>query len=314
VNEAREARLQKFFATAMERQIIYCLKELGTPKPWTEDSQFNTWYFCNVFRTQDTVTKWIIKNICEKYVDDTTLWKKVIIARRLSRIESLEAVRVGGGFEDISLAKPILQKMAALGQPIITNAFVMGIPDPSLGTNKIDYIFNLLDFYQKSCVPAVDFCISIEHAVDVLKMAPNMGGFLSYEVATDFTYCGQYLANAPDKNTWANPGPGCVRGANYVETGDPHMHVVKASNALEYMRSYYYRWKAYNDFHLKAACVEAELRFYKNSRTQVSHDDWNRIVTMLEAFNNLSMREVEHWLCEFDKHERVGKNKRTYPL
>jgi hypothetical protein len=297
-------RLKKFFETAKERQIIYTLKELGRPRPWTQDSQFNTWYFCNVFRRNDKVTKWIIENVIRKYESHEDLWKKIILARRLSRISSMDYLATYGGFDSLGKAKRLLWYLKEMGQPILTNAFVMGIPDPSLGSNKIDFIFNLIDFYEKRGIE--DFLVgnrSIESVTRFLMSAPNMGGFLSYEIATDFTYS-RYLYDATDKMTWANPGPGCKRGLNVIEFGDPDFKNVDDKTALTDMRSILGIWKIEVENNIEKWIQEAKIR---------ANTDLDYVEALMGDFLNLSMREVEHWLCEFDKHERTRPNKRTYP-
>jgi hypothetical protein len=306
----RNGRIEKFFQTAFERQIIYVLKEHGAKRPWTEDNQFNTWYFCNVFRYQDKVTKWIIQNIIERYAGDKDLWKKIIVARRLSRIESMEAVGKAGGFVDLEQGRVILKKMVHLGLPIITNAFVQGIPDPCLGTNKIDYMYNLIKFYEDmNILPNAATCGWIQTCTENLMLAPNMGGFLSYEVASDFTYSTQYLKDAKDRLTWANAGPGAIRGLNVIETGFADGHIVNQANSLEYMREVLKEWEDYIGKHFAEYTAEAKSRLGEEPSLIPTKVD-----KIMGAFLDISMREVEHWLCEFDKHERVGKNKRKYPL
>jgi len=298
-------RLKKFFETAFERQIIYAQKELGCPKPWTNDSQFNTWYFCNVFRKQDKVTKWIIKNIIENYALDDNLWKKIILARRISKIEPMQALLSVNGFDDLAQGQKFLHQYAESGLPISTNAFVIGIPDPTLGTNKIDYTFNLIDFYEEQGLPLLlDDSDSVQEVTEWLQCAPNMGGFMSYEVATDFTYVDRYLHGASDLLTWANPGPGCLRGINLIEHGSADMRMIKAKDALLYMKGYLSAWREYVGLNLEQYACDIQLR----TRNLFSPEAY------LLPFASVTMREVEHWLCEFDKHERNRANKRTYPL
>lgn len=299
------ARLKKFFETAKERQIIYTLKTLGLPRPWTQDSQFNTWFFCNVFRRNDKVTAWILQNILHKYWDDKDLWKKILLARRLSRMESMQFLFDKGGFDDFEKARILLYALKENGLPIVTNAFVMGIPDPSLGSNKIDYMFNLMDFYENIGIEKfLEDCPTIEQTTRFLMRAPNMGGFLSYEVATDFTYS-RYLQDAKDINTWANPGPGCRRGLNVILTGDANTGPRMTENdVLSCMRQIYALWQIEIANSFDAWVDEASYRAgLTDHRPQI----------LMADFRRLTMREVEHWLCEFDKHERKGKNKRTYP-
>ena len=297
-------RLERFFETAKERQIIYIQKTLGMRRPWTMDSQFNTWFFCNVFRQLDKVTVWIKENIIDAYPDEQDLWAKIILARRLSRIESMEAVRKVGGYIDFERGKKALEYMKAVGLPIITNAFIMGIPDPSLGDNKLDYMFNLIDYYREQGIEAfLETKPNIEKTTKWLRRAPNMAGFLSYEVASDFTYS-RYLKDANDRYSWANPGPGAKRGLSVIRTGFPDMEKMNDDDAIELMEMIFLVWKDYIKEHLDDWMAEA------CRRVGTLNSDFAK--SAMSMFNRLTIREVEHWLCEFDKHERIGRNKRRY--
>lgn len=58
----RDGSVKGFFEFLEERQKIYLAKEAGKPRPWTKDPVLRDYFFCNVYREQDTVTKWIAEN------------------------------------------------------------------------------------------------------------------------------------------------------------------------------------------------------------------------------------------------------------
>jgi hypothetical protein len=99
-----------------------------------------------------------------------------------------------------------------------------------------------------------------------LEGYPFLGPFLSYELATDFrhTFVG-FRAN--DINTWANAGPGAMRGLN-------RMH----GRELTYT-SKRHDW-----------CLEMQ--------------ELLQIAGMRHSLD-FELREIEHSLCEYDKYERV---------
>ena len=54
---------------------------------------------------------------------------------------------------------------------------------------------------------------SLEDTWNKLRDYPYMGPFMAYEVVTDLRHT-HLLENATDIMTWANPGPGAMRGLN----------------------------------------------------------------------------------------------------
>lgn len=127
--------------------------------------------------------------------------------------------------------------------------------------------------------------VPLEYAWRLLLEHDGLGGFMAYEIVCDLRYT-YLLENAPDKLTWCNPGPGCIRGL--------------------------YR------------LVDEPFPKGNNSTSPPMPKDWqirmrNLLLHVQFKFPNFppfEMREIEHSLCEWDKMERAlwkdGKLKRTY--
>lgn len=60
--------------------------------------------------------------------------------------------------------------------------------------------------------------VSLHTLWEWLKNFYGLGAFMAYEVVTDLRHTA-LLDRAPDINTWANPGPGALRGANILIRG-----------------------------------------------------------------------------------------------
>lgn len=115
--------------------------------------------------------------------------------------------------------------------------------------------------------------LTLEEAWGFLNNDPNLvgwGPFMSYEVITDLRHT-RYLLNAPDRMTWANAGPGALRGLNRI-FDRPLKQKVKDPCA---------------EMNAILLCLNQE--FWPKGK------DWGE----------LEMRDVEHSLCEFDKYERA---------
>jgi hypothetical protein len=117
---------------------------------------------------------------------------------------------------------------------------------------------------------------SLEYCWKLLRDYPYMGPFMAYEVVTDlrFTYL---LSAANDKLTWANAGPGAMRGLNRL-TGRPLDFCQRSHNWCSEMVALY-------DIALERLPVNITFR------------------------NDLpyELREIEGGLCEFDKYSRIYK-------
>jgi hypothetical protein len=105
----------------------------------------------------------------------------------------------------------------------------------------------------------------------------NVGGFMAYEMVTDMRHTA-LLSDAQDIMTWANAGPGAIRGLTRLS-----MRARPARSATESMR------------------------------VLLAHS----ITERASHVPPLEMREIEHSLCEFDKYCRVkfgeGEPRSKYP-
>lgn len=112
---------------------------------------------------------------------------------------------------------------------------------------------------------------TLESVWEWLRKFPYLGDFMSYEIVTDLRHT-PLLDKAPDIMTWANPGPGAMRGINRLKG-----HALKTR-------------------HHKSVYIEEmkKLLFVSEDR-----ELWPKEYPVLE------MRDIEHSLCELDKYMRV---------
>ncbi len=139
------------------------------------------------------------------------------------------------------------------------------------GRIKCDYTVQILDAaYQRYGVRRCwSWPSTLEGWFDLLCELDGFGPFLAYEVVTDLTHT-HYLCHAPDLDTFANAGPGAVRGLNRL-AGRPLDATLEPAEALREMR---------------ALLRQAGRK-------------------LPPSFPTVHLREIEHSLCEFDKYERV---------
>lgn len=263
----------EYFRYARMRYQIFLDKEAGKPKPWTDDETLQRHRFCNIFREDDRVTKWVKENVRDRYAGHPRLLQAVAIARWFNRQTTLERLL------ELDLlvnwnTEAFLYHMHHV-RPIVTGAYMVKTPkgmDKHVGISwAIDHFIKDSEHLQARIEPGVT---TLEGFCEVVGSYRYLGPFLSYEIATDLRHT-PLLCDAPDIMTWANPGPGAARGINMV--------VHKKLNVITWSEE------------------------GRETMLQVMRE----LLAMSQDPNNWpsewpkwEMREVEHTLCEFDKWSR----------
>jgi len=287
-----------FFAYARARYQLMLDKEADFERPWTNDEILQTYRFCNVFREDDTTTKWIANNIREPLRDNPQdLVLALIIARWFNRIETLSLL--GGHWGEghpMSMrsmfdnwnSDEVRRRLTGIS-PLVTGAYIIKTPAKM---NKLEGLIQCIEQcksfgYPKEATIACGYSASLQTVTDILSKSPYLGPFMAYEVVTDLRHT-PLLDKAPDIMTWANPGPGCTRGLSRVY-GEP----------LDSLNRH------------KPSDVEVMQR-----RMQKLLKHSQRAAYWPHRFPKWDMRTVEHTLCEFDKYERTrlgeGRPKQKY--
>lgn len=259
-------------------------RSLGNPKPWTEDLILQKFRFCNVFREDDTTTKWFYENVRGPLSNSYDVLLATIIFRWFNRIETGKELLNGRQGETLfdnwssDDARAILKDR----KPVVTGAYIIKTPN---GMNKLDGVLWCIDQIAPVCQQLAHEIYegkSLKTACELLQKFPYMGPFMAYEVVTDLRHTG-LLMGAKDIDYWANPGPGAARGLGRV------LH----NNVDHFSRS---SVRDAND-------LQKGMRWLLNE----SRDGTNWPI----HWRRWEMREVEHTLCEFDKHERARRGEGT---
>lgn len=289
-------RVCDFFAYASERENIRIQKENGFPKPWTDDPIMRTYRFCNVFREDDVVTKWVHNNIRLPYWDHPNLWLMLAIARTINLPSTLEYCFGTGSMPDCKDWQPnwltrALNRWQDMGNQVYTGAYMIRAEsDPNkhwYSWRKNQYVAEVvigrLWNDRREWMDLLDDGVAgltLERVWDVFQSPEYVGWgpFMAYEVVTDMRHT-RYLRDAPDRMTWANPGPGAARGICRI-LGLPHTAMSPGSKRD------------------RPIMMEAMRELLV----------WSREPSLWPHKGPWEMREVEHTLCEFDKYERVRLN------
>jgi len=282
------------------RHQIYLNRQAGLPRgQWTNDPIFQEYRFCNVFRELDRTTIWLREHVRKRVPVDNVLLATVLF-RWFNRIAAGEAIFdqtrmdtsppgatawdefVGSG-GNTGAIRSALVSYCGKG-PYVTGSYIIKTPD---GKSKLDgvlwcveqfYTFyrhfpmsEAYDWKGATVRMLIEDNMKLEDVWYWLRQFPYLGDFMAYEIVTDLRHT-PLLNKAPDIMTWANPGPGAMRGLNRLLGRDLKFKQPKAK-FIEEMR---------------------QLLFLSEDR-ELWPAEWP----------SLEMRDIEHSLCELDKYMRV---------
>jgi hypothetical protein len=311
VTAAQERRgVERFFAYARARHECYLMKQ-SDPAWETKDKILWKYRFTNVFRDLDKTSAWFVKHVRGPMhmSRDPNIMLATALFRLTNRIETGEAIfcdddLLGGhsAFDEYvrtgktaPLLKSIKKRMGNRG-PYVTGGYIISSPP---GYSKLEGMLRVVDDFRKQKRTVIggaewpdwddqelgwqamseylvkaNRSIRLEQVHAWMRQFNYFGPFHAYEIVTDLRHT--YLLNkAPDILTWANPGPGCRRGANRVFGRDYESKDADREQLIYEMR--------------QLLQLSRLKEFWPHDK---DHPRWE-------------MRDVEHTLCELDKYERV---------
>lgn len=287
-------RYDDFFRFARKRQDVYEKRQEGYPRPWSDDDILNNWYFTNVYRENDKTTEWFRENVRRDLQLQPEVIPATMLFRWFNRINIGETIFCQPDFENTTIFdryikdRNIGNMKAAIKAthpkgPYVNGAYIIkafnGMDKLSGVLRAFHESLDTLDDQQGGYTGLAEMMLeqpSMERATKALARINYLGMFMAYEIVCDLRYT-IYLSEAPDKMTWANPGPGAKRGLNRILNRD-----------------------------LRTSITTGQANAHMRDLLSKSHD---------YGWEDWEMREVEHTLCEFDKYERIregGRGKRRY--
>ena len=270
-----QEELNRYCYWQIERDNIRLQKEVSQlPPPWTNDSIIQEYKFCQVFREDDRTTRWFREHIREPMKNSPDVFMATVIFRWFNWIPT------GRTLIEHGLLKRWVRKKAIeeiTKQPKwITGAYIIKTPngmDKVTGVAEcISHMWQDREYLAKEIVKTK----SLEDTWTLLRDYPYMGPFMAYEVVTDLRHT-YLLENAEDVLTWANAGPGAMRGLNRL-TGRELGYSKRSHDWVGEMQELY-------------KIVQTRLPAHILQRNDMKYE----------------MREIEGGLCEFDKYSRIFK-------
>ena len=287
--------LEMYWRYIYERQAIWYKRfVLREPRPWTTDPTLNTYSFTNVYRELDRGTihyrevAW--PQIERVHNTHRQLWWTAIY-RWFNRPEVWDealAPLCVEGVPDFEAIEAALRQFTRTGRPVFTGAYMVCAYHGFEGLDKIARIINFLrHIYANSDLLWVDnskFPRSTEAWHAACQKFDGIGPFGAYEIMSDLLMVkwAPFEERGWTEDDWANPGPGAERGLKLVY---PNSKSYSRANMVSMMRNL-------RDIQREAFIILSlpfgEVSLKRADKTTI----W------------LSMRNIEHNLCELSKYER----------
>ena len=281
----QKSTLSIFYYWINERHRIFLRRQEGEKAPWTKDPILQTYKFTNPFRSNDRTTVWFHDIISKHYNPEYgagNLLLNCALFRYFGTIEFWDALREYGRrwFIDVShkndqdIITNAAKNRMKRGERVYTGAYMINnISSTGVKAETLmERVFIPLSLDMSTLSKRIAASPQLETTFNMLQTYTGFGGggFMAYEVVTDMRHFPP-LNCASDINTWANPGPGALRGLSRL-----YGEKVKYADALPLM-------------------VDLLNRCWSDG------NGLDYVVPVLE------LRDVEHSLCEFDKYMRVQK-------
>lgn len=309
--EVYEPNMKLFFESMYERQIIWKKRFIEEqPAPWTDDEILTNSKFTNVYRELDRNSQWQINNILlDDSLNTKNLIWKLMVFRIFNNPNTFEKGKKLWGKNgipdwekyDIKEFENFIEEVKANGDNPFTNAYLINSAAMPGKSRNWFYTNMVIPTLHKSINEIVKTLIISKDVKDIIKLfnqLPGVANFVSHEFFQDFTYISRYTNRKImkfDQNDYTNVGPGASVGIRLIY---PNLKGKEQINGIYQLREESLKY-------LKQISKEKGEDFpflYFNKETKKYE---------LNNKNNITLHQIEMWLCEFQKYwkMKIGKGK-----
>ena len=275
-------RTNDLFAFIKERYAILQRRQQGLPKPWTQDPILQGYRFCNVYREDDTVTKWIKENWRDPNRNDPDVWFAMTVARFVNWPDTLAELGYPVPWDDTMGQRfvNVLGDRKNRREKVFTGAYVIhAVKGSKIGHLAWD-VFTPMWQRRDYILDGARSCALFNQR---LMEFEGVGSFMAGQITCDTKYTA-LLDTAQDWWDFATPGPGSRRGLARV-----------------YGKPVDYRWKD-DEWLVGLIRLRQEI---------------NPLAILEAKMPPIHAQDLQNCLCEFDKYERVrlneGRPRSNYP-
>lgn len=292
-----------FFEFIYDRQAIWHNRFIqGKPRDlWTEDKTLKTYRFCNIYRRLDRGTQYLVSSVLDEMMPLPQKFLNIIGYRFFNIDGFFEDVMQGNKFsvEHFAFKKyEALMDEAKERQKIFSMAY-MTTQQPfnkeyRWGDKHVQILFMLqhvADNINQYMEPVFTSSPTAKKSCQALEQIKMIGAFIAYEIWTDLTYLPEFPYSDDD---YANPGPGALWGLRLLYDREK----IRKKEAQDMMK------------HLRDS---QPTNFTKIAEQR--DKDWEKVKWQHNPHGQyLSLRNIEHSLCEFRKYLRLsqGEGKKRY--
>lgn len=261
-----------FYGFMRKREAIRLARAAGKPAPWADDPILQKYKFTNVKREHDRTSRLMRE---EFYTPNADAPKDVVLlncafARYFGTIEMMRAV----GWQrrwDPARVKKIAFARRAKGERTFTGAYM--INNGGVAGSKVNAVVDIILtglWENRKAVVEASKGNSWQECIEVLQCVHGFGGtgFIAKETVLDTRYTNFWPVSGPaDRDTWTPVGPGSMRGAARMLTGDK---------------------KPLNKYATLDVCLDIFAQRKKH---------WHGV--------DLELTDIQFQLCEYDKYTRI---------
>ena len=201
-----------------ERESIRRKKEAGEPRPWTRDTILQEYRFCNVFREDDVVTKWIADWV-RPYHYHPMLPFAIGMARMVNLPSTLQDLCFPTTWDPTQFIE-IFASRKLLGKKSWTNAYMITGGYSKGGEPKEVIIARVLTGLYKQLKKDPVMMGDELNTIAAKVCTPGIGTFLQGQIVADLKNTPKWI-DVPDWETWCAVGPGSTAGLNYLAGRPP---------------------------------------------------------------------------------------------
>ena len=204
--------VERLFAFARARHQIHLDRQDSKKPPWTDDPILRDYRFCNIYREDDRVTRWIRERWRQPHETERDLWFAMCVARLHNQPEALEVIGFPVPWRQSSYLEAA-HSVKKRGLRLFNAAYVVVAPTKPKELYLAREVLTPLWDARERLRPRVGDTLCGFHVV--LGQMQGFGSFMTAQVIADVKYHAP-LSEAPDWWTFAASGPGSRRGLNYV--------------------------------------------------------------------------------------------------